>query len=387
MRLIILGNIKKQERYSQRNGSPRPNKDEERYSMPVQNRDDFLNSAPIDSGSNDGSLFDAAKNKQFTKPGDQSFKKSGTPSAKNQSDIKLNNQNGQISRSSNTNNRYEQDEEGEDKTIQNNLQNISNKDSNSGMKNGSRTQNMNNIPHITTLIEQSDNGRNIYDSEEMLPNLASTDFQNEIQSNNINMTRYKSPDSQNIATGPALGYSSEFPSKELRKKYKKHVKAKELHINRLIKRLLREELIAAIDKFVVRFDIRCANEESIKKSLFELILSKCKGVFTMLFFQNKAKFFKLLRKNPEQERELVGLWDELVGMYGYFKANDVDSEPVLRQFVRRALSFPTLQNEMAFLLRYMFKVFMIRYILYFAYYSHNILVDFGWHKFHIRWEI
>ena len=181
--------------------------------MPVQNRDDLLNSAPLDSGSNDGNLFDATNNTQFTKPEDRSFKKSGTPSAKGQSGVKLNNQNGQINRSSNTNNRYEQGEEDEDKTLQSDPQNISNKDSNGGMENGkgSHTQhNNNNVPHITTLIEQSDNGRNIYDSEEMLPNLASTDFQNEIQSNNINITRDKSPDSQNIATGPALGYGTAY---------------------------------------------------------------------------------------------------------------------------------------------------------------------------------
>lgn len=195
------------------------------------------------------------------------------------------------------------------------------------------------------------NGENIYKSEDMLPNLASTDFQkfkNQNEGSEFAM--------HDIITGPALGYSSDFPSKELRKKYKKNVKKKELKITKLIKKLLREELAAAIDKFVEKFNVKCSNEESIKKSLFELILSKCKGVFTMIFFQNKAKFFKLLRKNMEAEKQLVSLWEELVGMYEYFKTNDVDSEPVLRQFVRRALSFPTLQEEMAFLLRYMFKV-------------------------------
>ena len=150
--------------------------------------------------------------------------------------------------------------------------------------------------------------------------------------------------------------TEEFPTRNLRLKYKKNVKGKELEINLIIKSLLREEIWKMLKNFIETFEVNLPEIDSVCKSLFDLILSKCKSIMTMVFFQNRKKFFKLIRKNPKIEKKLVEVWEELVKMYDYFRVNDVNSPPVLRQFVKGCLRFPSLQEEIIFLFRYMFKV-------------------------------
>lgn len=149
---------------------------------------------------------------------------------------------------------------------------------------------------------------------------------------------------------------SEFPTRNLRSVFGKNLKEKELMITDTIKVLLREEIQKMLDHFIRDFEISQKDTKIVSKSLFELILSKCKTVLTMIFFQNRKRFFNIIRKNPNKETQLVKAWEELANMYDYFKKYEVDTPPVLRQFVKRCLMFPTLQEEILFLLQYMFKV-------------------------------
>jgi hypothetical protein len=149
---------------------------------------------------------------------------------------------------------------------------------------------------------------------------------------------------------------SEFPKMEHQQVFGKNLKEKELMITDTIKVLLREEISKMLDNFVETFLEKNKETDIICKSLFDLILSKCKTILTMIFFQNRKRFFNLIRKNPKKEKELVEIWEELANMYDYFKKEEVNSPPVLRQFVKRCLMFPTLEEEILFLLQYMFKV-------------------------------
>jgi hypothetical protein len=149
---------------------------------------------------------------------------------------------------------------------------------------------------------------------------------------------------------------SEFPKLELRQAYGKNLKEKEMMLTETIKVLLREEITKMLDNFVKTFHVKNKETDIICKSLFDLILSKCKTILTMIFFQNRKRFFNLIRKNPKKEKALVEIWEELANMYEYFKKQEVTSQPVLRQFVKRCLMFPTLEEEILFLLQYMFKV-------------------------------
>jgi hypothetical protein len=153
-----------------------------------------------------------------------------------------------------------------------------------------------------------------------------------------------------------LQRKSEFPTRHLRQVFGKNLKEKEIIITDTIKVLLREEIQKMLDNYISTFEITGKQTKIISKSLFELILSKCKTVLTMIFFQNRKRFFNIIRKNPTKEKELVEAYEELANMYDYFKKYEVDTPPVLRQFVKKCLMFPTLQEEMLFLLRYMFKV-------------------------------
>ena len=156
---------------------------------------------------------------------------------------------------------------------------------------------------------------------------------------------------------------SEFPTSRLRQVYGKNLKEKELILTESIKTLLREEINKMLDNFISTFQIDNRDTEMISKSLFELILTKCKTILTMIFFQNRKRFFNIIRKNPKKEKELVQIWEELANMYDYFKKHEVDTVPVLRQFVKRCLMFPTLQEEILFLLQYMFKVNITRFTI------------------------
>ena len=149
---------------------------------------------------------------------------------------------------------------------------------------------------------------------------------------------------------------SEFPNVQMRQMFGKNLKEKEMMLTETIKALLREEISKMLANFIDTFNVERKDTGMISKSLFDLILSKCKTILTMIFFQNRKRFFKLIHKNPSKEKELVRVWEELAGMYEYFKKNEVNSPPVLRQFVKRCLMFPTLEEELLFLLQYMFKV-------------------------------
>ena len=191
----------------------------------------------------------------------------------------------------------------------------------------------------------------------LLQNLATNKFQsNQVEDMATAMAIVGNQEEVFLDETNLISHDDTFEDFDMKIKYKKKVKEKEIIITQTIKSLLREEIKKLLKNFINHFEVSLPEVESISKSLFELILSKCKSILTMIFFQNRKKFFKLIRKNPTQERQLVELWEELAQMYDYFKLNDVDTPPVLRQFVKRCLMFPTLHSEIVFLLRYMFKV-------------------------------
>lgn len=146
------------------------------------------------------------------------------------------------------------------------------------------------------------------------------------------------------------------PPAEAQRDFGRQMGEGELQLTGTIKALLREEVTKMLDRFIEAFDVRLPETAAVRASLFEVILSKCKTVLTMIFFRNRRRFFNLLHKNPSKERALVAGWDELAGMYDYFRRSGGAAPAVLRQFVKRVLMFPTLEEELLFLLQYMFKV-------------------------------
>ena len=150
---LKIGESSKQQRYSQRTGSPTPTEQQDRYSMPVQTRD-ILNSP---KSGRQNSMFQATNDTQFPSPEKSPFKKSNA----NKSGRNINQSERSI-KNSKTNDRYGNEY-------------IEIKNDNKEKRNREIQS-----PFAQTLLNgnmRELNGENIYKSEDMLPNLASTDFQ------------------------------------------------------------------------------------------------------------------------------------------------------------------------------------------------------------------
>lgn len=143
----------------------------------------------------------------------------------------------------------------------------------------------------------------------------------------------------------------------IKERYRSKYDSESQELNSIIKESLKHLLQIFIDEFCETFGVQDPNLEVVKQSCFEMFYSKILKIMSMLFVDNKNKFFELLRVDPLTNKRAFLFWQNMTEIYDSFRVNsDKLTENEINEFVKDFIDFNHIRDKLVFLLRYQFNL-------------------------------
>ena len=123
----------------------------------------------------------------------------------------------------------------------------------------------------------------------------------------------------------------------------------------LIKNELRNYVNKLITNFIKKNDIALENIGRSMQIASKQLYNKLFYLCTVLFVNEREKFFKLLRKDIQSDEDTLDFWNQLNDHYDSLKSLNVDNPSIAKDFLTRIFENETVSREILFYLNFHFK--------------------------------
>lgn len=130
---------------------------------------------------------------------------------------------------------------------------------------------------------------------------------------------------------------------------------KDKALQALIKNELRNYVNKLITNFIKKNDIALENIGRSMQIASKQLYNKLFYLCTVLFVNEREKFFKLLRKDIQSDEDTLDFWNQLNDHYDSLKNLNVDNPSIAKDFLTRIFENETVSREILFYLNFHFK--------------------------------
>lgn len=128
-------------------------------------------------------------------------------------------------------------------------------------------------------------------------------------------------------------------------------------LNQIMREAFKRHILTYINEFCKKHEIISSDVEVLKQTCFEMFYAKALKILSMIFTDNKDKFFELTRTEPNKDDSALAFWKDISAMYYEYRANeDILDLGDIDAFINRLLGYHHIKKEIDFLLAYQFNL-------------------------------
>ena len=154
-------------------------------------------------------------------------------------------------------------------------------------------------------------------------------------------------------------HSGLFNDSRVKQKYSPRIRDKDQEVIKQIRGILKTEIAKFVNEYVSEQQLGSPESTRLSPivlSFNELFVSKLLKLMSMVFANDRPKFFELLRTDPGKEPDAFFFWENIQRVFQNLVALTNPSLEELTDFVLEFIRYKSIKEEMLFLMDYTFKI-------------------------------